>query len=134
MNNFKIPINNIELNSEELFPYVRRGNVNEAIVFMKEKTNCSTEEAYEVYKELKQMVKAKPLQQWERDKYEKEDKLLQQQIEQQVLEPQIICPYCHSINTKRISMVSRAGSIIGFGIFSKKIGKQWHCNDCKSDF
>ena len=80
------------------------------------------------------MVKAKPLQQWERDKYEKEDKLLQQQIEQQVLEPQIICPYCHSINTKRISMVSRAGSIIGFGIFSKKIGKQWHCNDCKSDF
>lgn len=132
MNNFKIPINNIELNSEELFPYVKRGNVDEAIVFMKEKTNCSTEEAYEVYKELKQMVKAKPLQQWERDKYEKEYKHSTQQ--QNPPKPQITCPYCNSTNTKKISTVSRAGSILGFGILSKKIGKQWHCNNCGSDF
>ena len=27
MNNFEIPINNIELNSEEFFPYVKMGNV-----------------------------------------------------------------------------------------------------------
>lgn len=47
---------------------------------------------------------------------------------------QVTCPYCKSTNTKKISIASRAGSILGFGIFSKKLGKQWHCNDCGSDF
>ena len=132
MNNFKIPINNIELNSEELFPYVKEGDVKTAILYMKDKTGCSQEEAYEIYKELKQMVKAKPLQQWERDKYAKEYKRPQQQNSKP--KPQIICPYCNSTNTKKISTASRAGSILGFGILSKKIGKQWHCNNCGSDF
>ncbi|MBC5688230.1 hypothetical protein H8S37_04710 [Mediterraneibacter sp. NSJ-55] len=44
------------------------------------------------------------------------------------------CPYCNSTNIKKISATNRAASIIGFGILSKKIGKQWHCNNCKSDF
>lgn len=48
--------------------------------------------------------------------------------------PQVTCPYCKSTNTKKISAVSRAGSILGFGLFSKKLGKEWHCNDCGSDF
>lgn len=47
---------------------------------------------------------------------------------------QVTCPYCKSTNTKKISTVSRAGSISLFGIFSKKVGKQWHCNNCGSDF
>ena len=46
----------------------------------------------------------------------------------------VTCPYCKSTNTKKISAVSRAGSIGLFGIFSKKIGKEWHCNKCGSDF
>ena len=44
------------------------------------------------------------------------------------------CPYCHSRNTKKISTASRATSVALTGIASKKIGKQWHCNDCGSDF
>ena len=44
------------------------------------------------------------------------------------------CPYCHSRNTKKISTASRATSVALVGIASKKIGKQWHCNDCGSDF
>lgn len=44
------------------------------------------------------------------------------------------CPYCKSTNIKKISATSRLGSTILFGIGSKKIGKQWHCNNCKSDF
>lgn len=130
--NFKITLNNIDVNSEDIFPYVKDGNVKNAILYMKEKTGCSQEEAYDVYKELKQMVKAKPLQQWERDKYEKEYKHSTQQ--QNPPKPQITCPYCNSTNTKKISTASRAGSILGFGILSKKIGKQWHCNNCGSDF
>ena len=45
-----------------------------------------------------------------------------------------LCPYCSSANTKKISGTSRVGSALMFGLFSKKIGKQWHCNSCGSDF
>lgn len=44
------------------------------------------------------------------------------------------CPYCNSTNVNKISSTKKAASIIGFGILSNKIGKQWHCNNCKSDF
>ena len=44
------------------------------------------------------------------------------------------CPYCNSTNVNRISSTKKAASIIGFGILSNKIGKQWHCNNCRSDF
>lgn len=45
------------------------------------------------------------------------------------------CPYCHSKNTKKISGLSKVGSAAMWGIFSLgKVSKQWHCNDCKSDF
>lgn len=44
------------------------------------------------------------------------------------------CPYCHSMNTSKIGTVNRAVSVAMFGLASKKIGKQWHCNNCKSDF
>lgn len=46
----------------------------------------------------------------------------------------IECPYCKSANVKRISTVSRLVSTTLFGLGSKKVGKQWHCNDCGSDF
>lgn len=44
------------------------------------------------------------------------------------------CPYCQSTDTKKISGGSRWLSTGLFGIASSKIGKQWHCNKCKSDF
>ncbi len=49
--------------------------------------------------------------------------------------PTVECPYCHSKNTKKISGASKAGSVALFGIFALgKASKQWHCNNCKSDF
>lgn len=45
------------------------------------------------------------------------------------------CPYCHSQDTTKISGLSKAGNVALFGIFAMgKVGKQWKCNDCKSDF
>lgn len=44
------------------------------------------------------------------------------------------CPYCNSTNVKRISTTSKVTSVAMLGIASNKIGKQWHCNNCKSDF
>ena len=46
----------------------------------------------------------------------------------------ITCPYCHATNVRKISIASRAVSTGLFGFANKKIGKQWHCNHCGSDF
>lgn len=48
--------------------------------------------------------------------------------------PVVECPYCKSTDTKKISGVSHMASVGFFGVSSKKIGKQWHCNKCNSDF
>lgn len=52
----------------------------------------------------------------------------------QVEENAIKCPYCKSTNVAKISTAGRIVSVGLFGLGSKKIGKQWHCNNCKSDF
>lgn len=45
------------------------------------------------------------------------------------------CPYCNSTNVKKITTTSKAVHTAIFGIFSMgRNSKQWHCNDCKSDF
>ena len=47
----------------------------------------------------------------------------------------VTCPYCHSTNTRKISGASKAGSVAMFGVFGMgKASKQWHCNNCNSDF
>ncbi len=44
------------------------------------------------------------------------------------------CPYCKSNNTKKITATSRMISTSLFGLGSKKVGKQFHCNNCGADF
>lgn len=44
------------------------------------------------------------------------------------------CPYCQSTNVKKITTTSRAISVGAVGVASGKIGKQWHCNNCRTDF
>ncbi len=46
----------------------------------------------------------------------------------------VVCPYCKSTNTEKISTMSRAVSVSLVGAASGKIGKQWHCKQCGSDF
>ncbi len=48
--------------------------------------------------------------------------------------PTVECPYCHSTNTKKISTLGRVFSTEFLGLGSGKVGKQWHCNKCNSDF
>ena len=47
---------------------------------------------------------------------------------------QVFCPYCKSTNVKKITATGRMLSMSMFGLASGKLGKQWHCNSCKSDF
>lgn len=44
------------------------------------------------------------------------------------------CPYCGSLKVRKISTGKRLFSVGLFGLGSSKIGKQWHCNSCDSDF
>lgn len=56
---------------------------------------------------------------------------IQKQMEQNLPK----CPYCSSTDLKKISGLSKAGSVALWGVFAMgKVSKQWHCNSCKSDF
>ena len=46
----------------------------------------------------------------------------------------VTCSYGGSSNVKKIGLLNRAVSTELWGLGSKKIGKQWHCNNCGSDF
>lgn len=49
--------------------------------------------------------------------------------------PTVKCPYCGSTNTKKISFGTKAAHTALFGVFAVgKVSKEWHCNNCKSDF
>lgn len=40
------------------------------------------------------------------------------------------CPTCQSTNVRKIGGLERGASIIGLGLFSKKINKTFKCNNC----
>lgn len=40
------------------------------------------------------------------------------------------CPTCSSTNVHKISEISKVGSVLAFGIFSQKIKRQFHCDNC----
>ncbi len=45
------------------------------------------------------------------------------------------CPYCHATNVKKITNTSKAVHTAIFGIFSVgRNSKNFHCNNCNSDF
>lgn len=44
------------------------------------------------------------------------------------------CIYCGSTQIRKIGMLSRTISTELWGLGSKKIGKQFHCNSCGADF
>lgn len=44
------------------------------------------------------------------------------------------CPICQSTDIKKISGLSKASSVAMWGIFSRKVHKQWHCNNCGSEW
>lgn len=46
----------------------------------------------------------------------------------------VTCPYCQSTHVSRIGFLNRMVSVELWGFASSKIGKQWHCDSCDSDF
>ena len=47
----------------------------------------------------------------------------------------VTCPYCKSTNTSKITISSKAVHTAVFGIWSMgRNAKEFHCNNCRSDF
>lgn len=84
------------------------------------------------YKEQKEVWKRvrEPIEK----KYEEERQERARRDHEIEMRNRVRCPYCNSVNVSKISTLGRAASVGAFGLASKKIGKQWHCNSCKSDF
>lgn len=66
--------------------------------------------------------------------YEAYIEKVRQEQEETKKPPTITCPYCQSTDCSKIGVVGRSVSFGMFGFGSGKVGKQWHCRKCKSDF
>ena len=44
------------------------------------------------------------------------------------------CPTCGSTKLSKVSTMSKAGSVIMWGLFSQKVKKTWHCDNCKYEW
>lgn len=68
---------------------------------------------------------------------ERQENIRKQQIKE-IIErnttPSITCPYCQSTRVSRIGLLSRIVSVELWGLASSKIGKQWRCDNCGSEF
>ena len=63
------------------------------------------------------------------------DRINQHTINKTELQKPIVeCPYCKSTNTSKISTTSKAVNTVLFGILGTKRYKEWHCNECGSNF
>ena len=111
----------------------------EGLDFIKDQTACDDYTANLLWAELKNQYGTEETNFILKKKKKNEREIIQekykQKMEEQKYRNNAECPYCHSKNTKKISGFSKAGSVALFGVFAMgKVGKQWHCNQCKSDF
>ena len=107
-----------------LFIAIADDDIQKGIALIKEETTCDEPTAKCIWCDLKMdygtketnpIIKA-------RENYQNE-KLFQEY------------PYCHSKNTKKISGLSKVGSVALWGVFAVgKVSKQWHCNNCGSEW
>ena len=126
MIDFPITINGNTVYAKKLFPLIRQCNSDEAKRIIIEETKCTEKEALEVIEELKVMLKDKSSGRSVLNNKKATQKIDSQKTHQNIPK----CPTCQSTNIKKISSAQRAGSIIGFGIFSKNIGKTFECKKC----
>lgn len=115
----------------ELYMAITDDKIQEGLQLIKELTSCDDNTAKLLWVDLKCDFGTKEnnaiLQ--AREEHEKE-KLIQEYQYMNNAE----CPYCHSKNTKKITTTSKVVNTAVWGIFGTKRFKQWHCNNCKSDF
>ena len=82
--------------------------------------NCKHYEDIYTSEELKQL--------WENETKEKEQAEINAKMQANINVPK--CPTCSSTNIKKVSGVTKAVSVVMFGLLSQKVKKTFHCNNC----
>lgn len=90
----------------------------QAIQMIIEKTKCDETTAKAIYSDLTHDLM--------------ENKTVQQNDCQ--ISNQVKCPFCQSTDVHKITGTERVTSIVGLGIFSKKINKSFKCKNCGGTF
>lgn len=130
MKNFKITLNGTQIDSEDVFKYIRKWEIKDAIQYLINETGCTEEEANDVVDEIKDLMKYSLKQSVNKHTYNHQStqssKLIQSTQTQNIPK----CPTCGSTNIRKIKTGERTASIIGFGIFSRKANKTWKCENC----
>ena len=130
-------INGIDYNFKNVIESVKNNQYKKAIIEIKDLCGISGKNCLNIidYIELTDEV----MRTYEIINYSTEydkmayEKLFNKNNQKKQAQTQVHCPFCNSTNVNKISGTKKAMSIIGWGIFSNKVGKQWHCDNCKSD-
>ncbi|MFR2491760.1 MAG: hypothetical protein ACLS9B_14705 [Coprococcus comes] len=144
MKNFKIKLNQVEIDSEEVYKYVRKMQFENAINFIMDKTGCEQSEAQGVVDDLKDMmlhyrdssVQARKIkdtcnnQRKQINPHSQPTKLSTSTQTTQQSSNVPHCPTCGSTNIKKISATSKVVGAGLFGLFSKTARSQFECKDC----
>lgn len=120
----------------QLYTSIADDNIKQGTTYIKEETSCDDQTAKLIWCDLKidyGTAETNPIIR-ARESYKAEE-ATKKAIEDFQYRNNAECPYCHSKNTKKISGLSKAGSVAMFGVFAVgKVSKQWHCNQCKSEW
>lgn len=130
MKNFKITLNGTQIDSEDVFKYVRKWEIKDAIQYLINETGCTEEEANDVVDEIKDLMKYSLKQSVNKHTYNHQSTQSSKQIQSTQTQNIPKCPTCGSTNIRKIKAGERTASIIGFGIFSRKANKTWKCENC----
>ena len=128
--NYICNINGIEYNlKDELsMALVNNNDWIKAIGSLRRKTSLTLSDGKEL---IEIMRNTKSIPEKYESKYPLEDRSKYENRSPSAIE----CPYCHSTNTKKITNASKAIHTAVFGIFSvSRNSKNYHCNNCNSDF
>lgn len=113
-----------------LLDYIANDKMNEAINLIQKLTQCSINDSKAIWVDLKNEYGNEETNPF----FEKSTLSPQQQAYNNAVAQEALnkphCPTCNSTNIKKISGLSKAGSVAMFGIFSQKVKKQMHCNNC----
>ena len=96
--------------------------------FIQELTNCSDDDAQQLWCELSKQYGTKENNPAIPDLTPQQIAQANAQAQEWLNKPK--CPTCGSTNIKKIGGIERGASIAAFGIFSKKINKTFKCNNC----
>ena len=118
-----------------LLDYIANDKMNEAINLIQKLTQCSINDAKAIWVDLKNKYSDETTNPF----IKKSDLPPQQQAHNNAVAKELLnnpkCPTCSSTNLKKISMVSKAGSIALWGVFAAgRTSKTWHCNNCGSEW